>query len=130
MIKYTDILEDINEEMLVGFFDGWKSKPSKSTHMAVLRNSFKMWIAVDVVEGRVIGFINAVSDGVLSAYIPLLEVLPEYQKKGVGSELLKKMLCSLKQFYMVDLLCDTDKQGFYENHGMVKAAGMLKRNYE
>ena len=33
--------------------------------------------------GRVVGFVTAISDGVLSAYIPLLEVLPEYQ--GAGS---------------------------------------------
>jgi hypothetical protein len=30
-------------------------------------------------NGRVIGFITAVTDKVLSAYIPLLEVLPAYR---------------------------------------------------
>ena len=58
----------------------------------LLKNSAEVVLAVDEETGAVIGFINAVSDGVLSAYIPLLEVLPEYRGRGIGRALVKQML--------------------------------------
>jgi ribosomal protein S18 acetylase RimI-like enzyme len=67
---------------------------------------------------------------VLSAYIPFLEVLPEYQNQGIGKELVNRMLKELDEIYMVDLICDKDLQPFYEKVGMLKAAGMIVRNYE
>jgi hypothetical protein len=39
------------------------------------------------------------------------------------------MLEILKDFYMVDLLCDPDMQSFYEKLGMNEAIGMMRRNY-
>ena len=70
-----------------------------------------------------------VSDGVLSAYIPLLEVLPAYQQSGIGAELMRLMLETLSDIYMVDLLCDLEVQPYYERMGMRRATGMLVRNY-
>jgi ribosomal protein S18 acetylase RimI-like enzyme len=72
------------------------------------------------VEGeRVVGFVTAFSEGVLSAYIPLLEVLPEYQRRGVGSELVRRILARLSDLYMVDLACDADLVPYYERLGLV-----------
>ena len=73
--------------------------------------------------------VNAVSDGVLAAYIPLLEVLPGYQDHGIGSELVRRMLETLSGLYMVDLLCDAELQPFYTRFGMRPATGMFVRNY-
>jgi predicted N-acetyltransferase YhbS len=67
---------------------------------------------------------------VLSAYIPLLEVLPAYQGQGIGSELVRRMLAKLADLYMVDLLCDPGMQPFYERLGMRPTTGMLRRNYD
>ena len=130
MIEYTNDMSCVNENMLRGFFVGWKKKPSGSVHMAVLKNSYKAWVAIDKAENRVVGFINAVSDGVLSAYIPLIEVLPEYQNNGIGAELVRRMLASLKHLYMVDLLCDEEMQGYYAKHGMMSSTGVILRNYD
>ena len=88
-----------------------------------------MIIAFDKKENRAAGFITAVSDGVLSAYIPLLEVLPEYQNQGIGRELVRRMLDELKDLYMVDLCCDEDLIPFYKRFGMVQGNSMLIRNY-
>ena len=68
-------------------------------------------------------------DGVLSAYIPLLEVLPKYQSKGIGKDLAARMLQSLEHFYMVDVLCDVELQEFYRSLGMHDGTGSLLRNY-
>lgn len=86
-------------------------------------------IAIDSTTQRVVGFINAVTDKVLSAYIPLLEVLPQYQRKGIGQELVRRMLEELKDFYMIDLCCDEKLKSYYEKAGMTSVRGMVKRNY-
>jgi len=77
----------------------------------------------------VAGFITAISDGVLSAYIPFLEVLPEYKNRGIGKELVRRMLLKLKKAYMIDLVCDADLQKFYKKFNMFPAVAMIKRNY-
>jgi predicted N-acetyltransferase YhbS len=77
-----------------------------------------------------VGYITAISDGVLSAYIPLLEVLPGWRGQGIGSVLVRRMLEALKHLYMIDLLCDEDVQPFYALHGMKSATGMCLRDYD
>ncbi|MFD1737978.1 GNAT family N-acetyltransferase [Bacillus salitolerans] len=130
-MKYITDITNINEGMLEGgFFDGWPNPPSTHTHYRILQNSFRFIAAIDEDTNQVIGFITAISDGVLSAYIPLLEVLPFYKNRGIGSKLVKMMLDELNSLYMIDLLCDAELQPYYEKQGMSKAQGMMKRYYE
>lgn len=116
--------------MLNGFFEGWQKFPSPEKHFELLQNSSYIVIAVDEEANEVAGFINAVSDKVLSAYIPFLEVKPEYRGKGIGTELFKRMMEKLKIFYMVDIVCDESLNKFYEKAGMKKYNAMIIRNYE
>jgi ribosomal protein S18 acetylase RimI-like enzyme len=95
----------------------------------LLERSDHVVLALDDATGQVVGFVTAVSDGVISAYIPLLEVLPAYRSAGVGSELMRRMLDLLGDLYMVDLLCDRELQPFNERLGMRRAVGMMHRNY-
>ena len=74
-------------------------------------------------------YVTAISDGVLSAYIPLLEVLPEYQGQGIGTELVKRMLEQCSELYMVDTTCDPALQAFYAHCGMQPSTGAMVRNY-
>lgn len=128
MIRYSDSLENIRPEQLEGFFVGWPNPPSPETHFRLLQGSYKIWLALD--GERVVGFITALSDGVLTAFIPLLEVLPEYQGQGIGAELTKHLLDSLSHLYSIDLICDEDVQPFYEKLGMRRYSGMVWRKYE
>ena len=127
-IRYTDSLDGITPGMLDGFFDGWAKRPSPQMHLRVLRNSHLVILGIDDQSVQVVGFINAISDGVLSAYIPLLEVRGDFRGRGIGTELTRRMLAKLKDFYMIDVLCDPRMQGFYERCGMTPAAGMMIRN--
>lgn len=115
--------------MLHGFFVNWPNPPSVQKHYELLKNSYKIVLAIDDKEDIVVGFITAISDGVLSAYIPLLEVLPAYQKVGIGAKLVELMLQELTDVYMVDLICDEDLQKYYERFGLQKAYGMITRNF-
>lgn len=128
---YTPELDSVMHdavELGEGFFQGWPNPPGWETHRQILRSSYRAIVAIDEDAGKIVGFINAVSDGVLSAYIPLLEVLPEYRGQGIGSELVRRMLAELSDLYMVDLLCDEELVPFYEKLGMFRARGMMKRN--
>ena len=124
-------IDGVSAEMLDGgFFVDWPNPPSSAAHLRILAGSYLVWLAVDTGTGKVVGFVNAVSDGVLSAYVPLLEVLPGYQDRGIGGELVRRMLESLRHLYMVDVLCDEPLQGYYGKFGMHKATGMMARNYD
>ena len=57
---------------------------------------------------RVVGFITAITDGVSCAHIPYLEVVPQWQRKGIGTELMRRMMAKLNAMYAVDLICDED----------------------
>jgi ribosomal protein S18 acetylase RimI-like enzyme len=126
-IRYRDSADSILSENLVGFFVGWNNPPTSETHLELLQKSSHCVVALD--GEAVIGFITAISDGVLAAYIPFLEVLPAYQQKGIGKELVTRMIALLNNYYMIDLLCDPELQVFYEQFGMEKATGMMLRNY-
>ncbi len=129
MIHYTDMLDGITPDHLQGFFVGWPDPPSPETHLRLLRGSDAVVLALDSQTDRVVGFATAISDGVLSAYIPLLEVLPSYQGRGIGQELMHRILRRLDGLYMVDLVCDPDHQGFYARFGMRPAHAMILRHY-
>jgi GNAT superfamily N-acetyltransferase len=76
----------------------------------------------------VIGLVTALADGALAAFVPFLEVLPEYQGRGIGSELMRRVLARLDGSYSVDLCCDEELVPFYEALGLVRLAGMGLRN--
>lgn len=130
MITFKDNCDKISADLLNGFFVGWKEHPTPEKLLYILNNSEYKILAVDDQSGRVTGFINAISDGVLSAYIPLLEVIPEFQGRGIGSELVKRMLHKLKDHYMIDIVCDESVQKFYEKFGLKKYSAMILRNYD
>lgn len=127
---YKNSIDSITSDMLNGFFVDWPNPPNADTHLKLLSNSSNVVIAIDEKMNRVIGFITAISDGVLSAYIPLLEVLPEYKSKGIGKELVNRMLKELDHIYMVDLCCDDDLVPYYDKFEMTKTNGMIYRNYK
>jgi ribosomal protein S18 acetylase RimI-like enzyme len=129
-MRYTNSTDEITADMLEGFFVGWPKPPNAETHLKLLQNSSKVVLALDEDANQVIGFITAISDGVLSAYIPFLEVLPTYKNQGFGRELVKRMLKELDHIYMIDLCCDDEVVPFYEKFCMIKSNGMLVRNYQ
>ena len=128
MIVYRDDLSEIVALQLTGFFEGWPDPPSPETHLRILQGSDHVVLALDSASDRVVGFVTAISDGVLSAYIPLVEVLPGYRGQGIGTELMRRMLARLESLYMVDLMCDPELEAFYRRFGMRPAVGMVLRN--
>ena len=148
MIRYVDSPDGIQLDMLLGFFEGWRRSVSPEEHLELLRRSDHVVLALDggpnpealdtnpapddhatpdAAVDRVVGFTTAISDGVLAAYIPLLEVLPDYRGRGIGTELARRLLHRLNGLYMVDVMCDCNVQPFYERLGMLPSTGMVIR---
>jgi ribosomal protein S18 acetylase RimI-like enzyme len=130
MIHYTDSLDGIQASQLRGFFVDWPNPPTPETHLRLLTASDSIALAIDEASDAVVGFVTALTDGVLSAYIPLLEVLPAYQGRGIGQTLVRRVLEQLGDLYMIDLMCDPDLETFYARFGMQQAFGMVIRNYD
>jgi ribosomal protein S18 acetylase RimI-like enzyme len=127
-IRYSEELGGLSAADLVGFWEGWPTRPSPERHLRALRGSEIAILAIDDVAGRVVGFVTAVGDGELAAFVPFLEVLPAYRGRGIGRELLRRALERLDGRYSVDLVCDDELVPFYERLGFTRLAAMAIRD--
>jgi len=115
---YTEIVH-------LSFFVGWPTKPSLEKiqlHLAVAQSIFA------VEDGMVVGLITALTDATMFAFIPLIEVFPDFQRKGIGTVLVKGMEAHLAEIYGIDLICDSDVVPFYHDLGFSLWTAMIKRN--
>lgn len=80
-------------------------------------NSLKIFAAYD--GEKLVGVIRAVGDGFSILYVQDILVLPEYQRKGVGTALMNKMLETYKHVYQKVLLTDDSEKtiAFYKAVG-------------
>ncbi len=86
-------------------------------------NSLRILAAWD--GETLVGLCRAVGDGITIVYIQDLLVHPEYQRHGLGRQLLGRMLEEYKHVYQKCLLTDESTVSFYEKMGlqMVSEAG-------
>ena len=70
-------------------------------------------------EGKLIGFLRAVGDGYSILYIQDIIVLPEYQRQGIGTQLLRQTLEYFNEVYQIILITDSEVKTivFYEANG-------------
>lgn len=120
----------VPEHLTGGFFEGWPSPPTPAVHLRILQGSRHVVVARANDDEQVVGFVTAVGDGVLSAYIPLLEVLPAFRGRGVASELVRRLLGALGELYMVDVVCDPELVPFYRRFGLQPLTAMARRRYD
>lgn len=128
-VTYTDAIEGIGPDNLHGFFEGWPNPPSPADHLRILEGSDAFILAVDA-DGRVVGWISAITDGVSCVFIPHLEVLPAYRGNGIGSELVRRIVARFSHLYAIDLSCDPDLVPFYQRLGFSRCEAMVIRNID
>jgi len=137
-MRYLDTVDEITAEELDGFFVGWPNPPTAATLLRILQGSSHFLLAQTTRDpvnneadtGAVVGFITALSDGLSAAYIPHLEVHPDWQRQGIGQELVQRMLAKLRNIYMIDLVCDPALIPYYERFGFRQYNAMIVRNYD
>jgi GNAT superfamily N-acetyltransferase len=130
MLTYLESSTGLHEDQLQGFFAHWGKAPSPHTLLRILRGSSHIVLARVEETANIVGYITAISDGVSCAYIPHLEVHPDWRGQGIGTMLVQRMLTKLGNLYMIDLMCDADVMPFYERCGFQRYTGMIMRNYD
>ena len=68
---------------------------------------------------RLVGIIRAVGDGRTIVFVQDIVVLPEYQRKGIGTKLLKAVMDKYHDVYQMELLTDNTvkTKAFYRSVG-------------
>ncbi len=128
MIRYSIDVDALDVTHLGGpFFVGWPDPPDPATHLRILRGARHAVVALD--GDAVVGFATALGDGVLAAFIPLLEVTPTHRGRGIGSELIRTLLQDIGPLYAVDAVCDPELVGFYERLGFRAGTAVVRREY-
>ena len=122
-IEYSSLL--YNEEEILNLYEnmGWSSyTKDKESLFKGIKNSIYVKCAYEA--GTLVGLIRAVGDGNTIIYIQDILVLESYQRKGIGSNLIKFVLEEYKDVRQICLTTDiTEKQRlFYESIGF--------KNYE
>lgn len=125
---FSESIDGIRADQLTGFFVGWSHGPSAELHLRMLRRSDRVVIAHDTQTDSVVGFATALTDGLISAHVTLLEVKPGYQRRGIGTELVRRLLDSLQPLYMIDALCDEQVLRFYRRFGVTRTVGVAWRD--
>ena len=72
-----------------------------------------------------VGLINSLSDGVMTAYFHYLLVRPEYQGKGIGKKLVKLMLEEYKGMARKAVIAYDHEVDFYEKCGFKMGEGKI-----
>lgn len=99
---------------------GWTNYTSNPSMLAnAYQHSLKIWGAYD--GEKLVGIIRAVGDGYSMVYIQDIVVLPEYQRKGIGTLLLQKILLEYQHVYQKVLLTDNTEKTiqFYQSAGFI-----------
>ena len=68
---------------------------------------------------KFIGLTNTIADGSLTAFIPYLLVNPEYQKQGIGRQLVKMIVSEYESYERFVLLTEKDTVDFYRKCGFL-----------
>jgi GNAT superfamily N-acetyltransferase len=70
-------------------------------------------------DDRLIGIIRAVGDGKTIVLVQDIIVLPEHQRKGVGTKLLKAVMDKYNDVYQMELMTDNTQKtkAFYRSVG-------------
>ena len=97
----------------------WSSAEKPQELINALRNSHTLFSAWDC--DKLVGIGNAISDGYLVVYYPHLLVHPNYQGKGIGQLIMKKMKDKYSDFHMQILTADEQAVDFYKKVGFVRA---------
>lgn len=105
-----DEVSNILKEAGMAYFEG-------KVHKKAFENSYATVFAFD--GDRLVGFGRAISDGVCQAAIYDVAVLPEYQGKKIGSEIINSILNLIPKCNFI-LYASPGKEIFYEKQNFKK----------
>ncbi len=116
-IAYRDTHEvDLDQLAVLFNVVGWERRTADRDRLAQLvRGSLCVVSAWD--GDRLVGFARAISDGAFNAYISTVAVLPGYQRRGIGRELIRRLLAGRDHLQFV-LHANESAYPFYLHLGL------------
>lgn len=124
MIEYKqDIQFDQDDLKQLYASVGWTAYTDQAQDLVpMLANSLSHFSAWD--GNRLVGLVRAVGDGYVIGYIQDILVHPDYQRQGIGSQLLQRMFDQVKPARQIVLMTDDspETQAFYTSMGMTDIA--------
>lgn len=79
-------------------------------------------------DGKLVGFIDVLSDGIADAYLQDLAINPEFQRKGIGTELVKNAIRFLQKnnIKCIQVTFNPEYEDFFKRFGfhIYKAGGI------
>jgi GNAT superfamily N-acetyltransferase len=119
-IQYSETRELALESVLALYrANEWTSAQKPELLHKALLASHSLVTAWDGM--RLIGLGNAISDGYLVVYYPHLLVLPEYQGRGIGTELMRRLMTHYPGFHQHIVVADGQALDFYRKCGFERA---------
>lgn len=91
-LDYRDT-HDVDLDQLAALFNavGWQRRTADRARLAQLVSG-SLWVVSAWDGDGLVGFARAISDGAFNAYISTVAVLPAYQKRGIGRELVQRLM--------------------------------------
>jgi len=97
----------------------WSSAQKPDLLHKALLASHRLVTAWD--DTKLVGLGNAISDGYLVVYYPHLIVLPDYQGRGIGTQLMRMLMAHYDGFHQHMLVADGRALDFYRKCGFERA---------
>ena len=82
-------------------------------------------------DGKLIGFIDVLSDGIADAYLQDLAIHPDFQRKGIGTELVKNTIRFLQKnnIKCIQVTFNPEHENFFKRFGFhIYKAGVIDRD--
>jgi len=115
-IQYRTVKEFTSFELADLFLSvNWDSGNYPDKLQIALSNSHSVYSAWD--GDKLVGLINALSDGIMTAYFHYLLVRPDYQGQGIGRQLIGYMLQDYKEYSRKVLIAYNEAIPFYQKYG-------------
>jgi len=121
-IIYTENVPDAGQYLQLFETTGWNSayRADAAELYRALQHSYYLVAALD--EETLVGVGRVVSDGVLYAMIYDMIVAPSYQGRGIGTEILDRLIgkCRSAGIREIQLFSARGKAPFYRKRGFVE----------
>ena len=93
----------------------WSSGNYPEKLVKAMENSSSVFSAWN--GDKLVGLINILDDGIMTAYAHYLLITPEYQHIGIGENLIKLVADKYKDYLRIILIAYDKEIGFYEHCG-------------
>jgi GNAT superfamily N-acetyltransferase len=119
-VRYSES-RDLAPESVLALYraNEWSSALKPNLLHKALLASHSLITAWD--GNRLVGLGNAISDGYLVVYYPHMLVLPDYQGRGIGTELMRRLMARYQGFHQHMLVADGRALDFYRKCGFERA---------